>query len=116
MLDAGDPVANDDVDSHFALVRHPRTAVAYDPEAGRLWVVVVDGRQGSYSTGMTLEEMTAALSATDAAEALNLDGGDSSVMVAHGRMMSRPSGEDGERAVRNALAVVSDPTFCRAAP
>ncbi len=116
LLDAGDPVMNDDADPSFASLRHPRTAVAYDPEAGRLWVVVVDGRQGSYSSGMTLREMTVALAATHAAEALNLDGGGSSVMVAHGRMMSRPSDEDGERAVRNALAVVSDPTFCRAAP
>lgn len=116
LLDEGDPVLNDKADSDFASLRHPRTAVAYDPEAGRLWVMVVDGRQGSYSSGMTLAEMTAALSATDAAEALNLDGGGSSVMVAHGRTMNRPSDEDGERAVRNALAVVSDPTFCRAAP
>ena len=116
LLDAGDPVMNDDTDSDFRSLRHPRTAVAYDPEARLLWVVVVDGRQGSYSSGMTLAEMTAALSATGAAEALNLDGGGSSVMVAHGRMMSRPSDEDGERAVRNALAVVSDPAFCRAAP
>ena len=116
LLDVGDPIVNDNVDSDFALLRHPRTAVAYDPEAGRLWVMVVDGRQGSYSSGMTLAEMTAALSATDAAEALNLDGGGSSVMVARGRIMSRPSDEQGERAVRNALAVVSDPAFCRAAP
>ena len=116
LLDAGSPVTNDIVDSEFALVRHPRTAIAYDPEAGLLWVVVVDGRQGSYSSGMTLSEMTAALSATEATEALNLDGGGSSVMVAHGRTMSRPSDEDGERAVRNALAVVSDPALCRAAP
>lgn len=116
LLDTGDPVTNDNVSSEFALVRHPRTAVAYDPEARRLWVVVVDGRQGSYSSGMTLAEMTATLIATHAAEAINLDGGGSSVMVAQGRIMSRPSDEDGERAVRNALAVVSDPTLCRAAP
>ena len=118
LLDAGHPVVNDDPDSDqgFTSVRHPRTGVAYDPEARRLWVMVVDGRQGSYSSGMTLAEMTAALSATGAAEALNLDGGGSSTMVVHGRLMSRPSDEDGERAVRNALAVVSDPTFCRAAP
>ena len=118
LLDAGHPVMNDNPDSDqgFTSLRHPRTGVAYDPEARRLWVVVVDGRQGSYSSGMTLAEMTATLSATGAAEALNLDGGGSSVMVVHGRMMSRPSDDDGERAVRNALAVVSDPTFCRAAP
>ncbi len=118
LLDAGAPVTTDDPDSdqQFVSLRHPRTAVGYDPEARRLWVVVVDGRQGSYSLGMTLAEMTAALSATGAAEALNLDGGGSSVMVARGRVISRPSDDDGERAVRNALAVVSDPTFCRAAP
>ena len=90
LLDAGEAVTDDTVDSDFASFRHPRTAVAYDPEARLLWVVVVDGRQGSYSSGMTLAEMTAALSATGAAEALNLDGGGSSVMVAQGRMMSRP--------------------------
>ena len=118
LLDAGHPVVNDDADSDqgFTSVRHPRTGVAYDPEARRLWVMVVDGRQGSYSSGMTLAEMTAALSATGAAEALNLDGGGSSVMVVDGRMMSRPSDDDGERAVRNALALVSDPTFCQVAP
>jgi len=116
LLDAGDPVLIDNVGSDFAALRHPRTAVAYDPEAGRIWIVVVDGRQGYYSSGMTLPEMTAALAATDATGALNLDGGGSSVMVSHRRTMSRPSDEDGERAVRNALAVVRDPTFCRAAP
>ena len=117
LLDAGAPFMNDDpgLDQAFASLRHPRTAVAYDPEARRLWVVVVDGRQGSYSSGMTLAEMTATLSATEATEALNFDGGGSSVMVVHGRRVSRPSEEDGERAVRNALAVVSDPAFCRAA-
>ncbi len=118
LLDSGAPVNNDDpaADQGFASLRHPRTAVAYDPEGRRLWVLVVDGRQGSYSSGMTLAEMTDALSATGATEALNLDGGGSSVMVTLGRTMSRPSDEDGERAVRNALAVVSNPTFCRAAP
>ena len=118
LLDSGDPLVTDGpgADQSFASLRHPRTAVAYDPEARRLWVVVVDGRQGSYSSGMTLAEITAVLSATGAAEALNLDGGGSSVMVVRGRTMSRPSDDGGERAVRNALAVVSDPAFCRAAP
>lgn len=118
LLDGGVPLLSDvrDLDQGFVSLRHPRTAVAYDPEARLLWFLVVDGRQGSYSSGMTLAEMTAALSATGAAEALNLDGGGSTVMVADGRTMSRPSDDDGERRVRNALAVVSDPTFCRAAP
>ncbi len=117
LLDAGSPLMNFDLDldQGFASLRHPRTAVAYDPDARRVWVLVVDGRQGSYSSGMTLEEITQLLSATGATEGLNLDGGGSSAMVVGGRTMNRPSDEAGERAVRNALAVVSDPTFCRAA-
>lgn len=118
LLDAGSPLMNSDLDldQGFASLRHPRTAVAYDPEARRVWALVVDGRQGSYSSGMTLAEMTELLSATGATEGLNLDGGGSSAMVVDGRTMNRPSDEAGERAVRNALAVVSDPAFCRAAP
>lgn len=117
LLDSGEPSLDHDPDPDdgFASLRHPRTAVAYDPDGPTLWVMVVDGRQGSYSSGMTLAELTDALFATGAAEALNLDGGGSSVMLAQGRTMNRPSDEDGERAVRNALAIVSDPTFCRVA-
>jgi len=96
----------------FASARHPRTAVGFDPTAGRLWLLVVDGRQGAYSSGMTLAELTAALLATGSTEALNLDGGGSTVMVVNGVVLSSPSDEGGERAVRNALAVISDPAFC----
>ncbi len=117
LLDRGQPVMARvlDLTRSFASFRHPRTAVAYDPAASRLWLLVVDGRQGSYSSGMTLGELTATLLATGATEALNLDGGGSSVMVVGGRSLSRPSDEDGERAVRNALAVVRDDAYCRAA-
>ena len=117
LLDSGERALNEDRDRDdgFASMRHPRTAVAHDPDGRTLWVLVVDGRQGSYSSGMTLAEVTDALSATGAADALNLDGGGSSVMVASGRTLNRPSDEGGERAVRNALAVVSDPTFCQVA-
>jgi exopolysaccharide biosynthesis protein len=76
--------------------------------------MVVDGRQGAYSSGMTLEEVTGTFESLGATEALNLDGGGSSVMVVHGIARSRPSDADGERAVRNALAVVGDPEYCRA--
>lgn len=115
LLDRGEPVMARalDVTRSFASFRHPRTAVGYDPVASRLWLLVVDGRQGSYSSGMTLVELTALLVATGATEALNLDGGGSSVMVVGGRTRSRPSDEDGERAVRNALAVVRDDAYCR---
>ena len=37
-------------------------------------------------------------------------------MVVGGRPRSRPSDEDGERAVRNALAVVRDDAYCDQGP
>lgn len=96
----------------FAGVRHPRTVVGHSPAAGRLWIVVVDGRQGSYSAGMTLPEITGFLEALGATEALNLDGGGSSVMVLGDRAVSRPSDEEGERPVVNALVVLSRRSGC----
>ncbi len=92
--------------------RHPRTAVAYDPRAGRIWLFVVDGRQAPYSVGMTLAEVARLARSFGALEALNLDGGSSSVMVVDGRVRSRPSDPDGERPVADALAVVRDPSGC----
>jgi hypothetical protein len=96
----------------FAASRQPRTAAAYDPEARRLWLVVVDGRQAPYSVGMSLPELTTLLEAFGAEEALNLDGGGSSVMVVLGAARNRPSDAEGERPVVNALAVVRDPALC----
>ncbi|MBT8403057.1 MAG: phosphodiester glycosidase family protein, partial [Gemmatimonadetes bacterium] len=74
---------------------------------------VVDGRQGDYSTGMTLPELADLFDALGATEALNLDGGGSSVMLLRGRRVSRPSDAEGERPVVNALLIVEDPDGCR---
>ena len=113
LLDDGMPVGEAETGgSAFATTRHPRTAVAFVPRDGSLWLAVVDGRQGAYSSGMTLDELTRVLEAVGATEAINLDGGGSSVMVVEGRRMSRPSDADGERAVANALALELDPTRC----
>lgn len=114
LLDDGRKVDDLQVEERpsFAGVRHPRTAVGYAPDLRRLWIVVVDGRQGSYSAGMSLPELTRLLVSLGATEALNLDGGGSSVMIAGSRTMSRPSADEGERAVANALAIVSDRTGC----
>ncbi len=97
----------------FAAARHPRTAVGFDPGAHLLWIVVVDGRQPDYSVGMTLPELVGFLESLGVTEALNLDGGGSSVMVLEGVTVSRPSELEGERAVANALAVRVDPGLCR---
>jgi hypothetical protein len=114
LLDRGRRVGDLEVEGNpaFAASRHPRTAVGVSLEDRRLWWIVVDGRQGSYSTGMTLPELTELMEALGVEEALNLDGGGSSVMVVRGRAVSRPSDEEGERPVANALLLVEDPIFC----
>ncbi len=96
----------------FAAERHPRTAVGFDSDEDLLWVVVVDGRQPGYSAGMTLPELTALMEVLGVEEAINLDGGGSSVMVVEGRTVSRPSDAEGERPVVNALGIRRDPSLC----
>ncbi len=100
----------------FSAARHPRTALGFDPHGGRLWIIVVDGRQPDHSDGMTLPELTTLLESLGATEALNLDGGGSSVMVLEGIPVSRPSDAQGERRVVNALAIVRDRALCRYTP
>jgi hypothetical protein len=117
LLDAGRRVGDLLVSANpsFAASRHPRTAVGFQSRGDVLWLLVVDGRQGDYSLGMTLPELAETFEALGASEALNLDGGGSSVMVVRGRTLSRPSDEGGEREVVNALLLREDPGFCQVA-
>ncbi len=82
--------------------RAPRTAVGYTRE-GQLLIVVVDGRQSGYSRGMTLRELAELMQYLGATQAINLDGGGSSVMVVNGLVASRPTES---RPVGNALVVL----------
>ena len=59
----------------------PRTTVAYDKEQQRMWLIVVDGRQPGYSTGLTTLEMTEFSLELGAHTSLKLDGGGSSTLV-----------------------------------
>lgn len=114
LLDGGERVGDLHVADNpgFAASRHPRTAVGFQPSRSALWLVVVDGRQGGYSLGMTLPELTGLFESLSVPDALNLDGGGSSVMVIRGRARSHPSEEEGERPVVNALVLRHDPDFC----
>jgi hypothetical protein len=114
LLDDGAPVGDLLVGDNpgFAATRHPRTALGFDPTSRRLWLVVVDGRQGGYSAGMTLPELARLFGTLGAREAINLDGGGSSVLVVGGRAVSRPSDPAGERPVVNALALRVDEAYC----
>ena len=85
--------------------RHPRSAVGTAPD-GRVWLVVVDGRQPA-SRGATLGELALVMRGLGARDALNLDGGGSSALAvrAGGRVvrLNRPTGYDVERPVATAL-------------
>lgn len=98
----------------FATVRHPRTAIGFDSANGRLWLVVVDGRQAPRSVGMSLPELADLMLGLGADEALNLDGGGSTAMSLRGRIVNRPSDATGERTVANSLWLVRSGTGCRA--
>lgn len=63
---------------------HPRTAIGIDRDTGRILMLVVDGRQ-RHSRGYTLVELARTMRNLGAEDALNLDGGGSSTLVAADR-------------------------------
>lgn len=69
-------------------LRHPRTAMGYKNDS-TLLVMVVEGRQTA-SVGVTLEELAEMMYDRGAQEALNLDGGGSSTMVAANEVVNVP--------------------------
>ena len=87
------------------LSHEPRTALGYN--ADKLFLVVADGRQPKYSTGLTLYELASILLELGATEAINLDGGSSSTFVVDGEVVNKPSGQQ-ERDVLNAVFITAD--------
>ena len=87
------------------LSHEPRTALGYN--ADTLFLVVADGRQPKYSTGLTLYELASILIELGATEAINLDGGSSSTFVANDTVVNKPSGQQ-ERDVLNAVFITVD--------
>ncbi len=84
---------------------HPRTAIGFSSDKSKIIMVVVDGRS-NYSKGVSTKQLADIMKQSGAADALNLDGGGSSVMVVRNEIKNTPS--DGvERAVGNALLVIS---------
>ena len=77
---------------------HPRTAVGVDKAGRRVWLVVVDGRRKGYSEGVTCHELAGIMQRLGCWDALNLDGGGSSVMMLKQSggplgIVNRPSGD-----------------------
>ncbi len=88
----------------------PRTGIGRIAQ-DEILLVVVDGRQPGWSRGITLNELAELFLSFGAEQALNLDGGGSSIMVIDGEIVNRPSdhaepGKAGrERPVANAIGV-----------
>lgn len=72
--------------------RNPRCAIGYY-EPGHYCFVMVDGRQGSYSRGLTLVELSELMVSLGCTKAYNLDGGDSAQLYWQGRIYNSPSGD-----------------------
>ncbi|GAA3462065.1 phosphodiester glycosidase family protein [Saccharothrix longispora] len=89
---------------------NPRTAVGFDAAGERMFLLTVDGRQSAYLPGLSLRDVASVLKEMGAHNALNLDGGGSSTLLAR-----RPGAESvsvenspsdgGERPVPNGLAL-----------
>jgi len=115
-----------DENSPRAYERYPRSAVAVDATGTRVFFVTVDGRQSGYSNGMTLKEFAEYIVRLGGYQAINLDGGGSTTLVArkHGDTFSTVvnSPSDGrERAVSSVLEVIStaplgEPTYMSVVP
>lgn len=84
---------------------NPRTFAGVT-DAGRILLVVVDGRQPDWSVGLGLDEAVEVMRALGAVDAMNLDGGGSSTMVVGETVVNRPSDGSGERPVGDALLLM----------
>lgn len=73
--------------------RNPRSAIGYTAD-NNLILVAVDGREGS-SIGMTLMELASFMQSIGCTNAMNLDGGGSTVMYVKGQVVNKPQMKGG---------------------
>ncbi|PYT02157.1 MAG: hypothetical protein DMF60_22125 [Acidobacteria bacterium] len=91
--------------ANFVSDRHPRTAISRLKD-GRILIVTVDGRQPGISVGMKLPELATLLLEFGGSDGINLDGGGSTTMVLNGKLVNKPSDQNGERPVSDALLIL----------
>jgi hypothetical protein len=83
--------------------RNPRTIAGVDAQ-GRTVLITADGRNVE-SLGLGIGEAAAVAKSFGLREAINLDGGGSTTMVANGKVLNTPSDATGERPVGDALVI-----------
>jgi len=98
---------------HQNQVRHPRTAAGLDATGTKLILLVVDGRKPGVAVGMSYDELAAEMLRLGCRQAVNLDGGGSSVMAirdpATGKFHILNAPTDGhERPVAEVLGISVD--------
>jgi exopolysaccharide biosynthesis protein len=82
--------------------RNPRTAIGYTAD-NNLIIVTVDGRENS-SIGLTLPELARFMKSIGCFNAMNLDGGGSTVMYVRGQIVNHPQVKGGI-ALSNAIVL-----------
>lgn len=82
--------------------RNPRTAIGYTKD-NDLVLVAVDGREGS-SIGLTLVELANLMHSLGCTNAINLDGGGSTVMYVKGQIVNHPH-QPGGISLSNAIVI-----------
>ena len=110
---AGGPIILQDgkivpVESKRNAARHPRTVVGLNAAHDKLTLLSVDGRKAGIAAGMNYTELADVMQRLGCTEALNLDGGGSSVMAYRkdGKMCILNVPTDGhERAVADVLGI-----------
>ena len=81
----------------------PRSAVGIGKN-GKLYLIAVDGRLNGYSVGVTLEQLAKLLKKLDLKEAINLDGGGSTTLIADEKILNKFS-DHHERKISNGLLI-----------
>lgn len=96
--------ATTDFSSYYAnlLSCHPRTILGYY-EPGHYCFVVIDGRQGGYAIGMSMQDISNLMEELGCKAAFNLDGGQSSQMTFGSTIVNRPIG--GGRALSDIIYI-----------
>ncbi len=87
------------------LRRNPRTAAGVTAD-GRIVLMTVDGRKPGHSVGLSVPEVAAVMRILGARDAINLDGGGSTMMVVDGQPQVVPSDATGERPDGDAIVVL----------
>ncbi len=84
--------------------KEPRTIIG-EYANGDLILIVVDGRQSDWSSGVTLERLQSKLAELGVKEGYNLDGGGSSTFIFKGEVLNRPSDGRQRPVVTNILVL-----------